>query len=210
MLNLKTKTKREKEQSRRHVAVILWTDKSYLHIGEKKRDSLHTGQPHTSSSLALFPLEWKTPSLLSSCNTQYERQKHKVLHITCPHTTPPHFWLLCPVLVGKTRLTQEKIISISLSFTRRDDRGHCPDTQQGPVQKMGRSIPSLEPSTFLKHVNKFCFYTTLHPRFQNCYQKWVYYFYSLSRKTHEEWHQTKEQFNSSIESSLLTSLLKIP
>lgn len=107
--------------------------------------------------------------------TSRMRQKHKVLHITCPHTTPPHFWLLCPVLGGKTRLTQEKMVSISLSFTMRSGTGHCPDTDQGPVQGMGRSIPSPEPSSFLKHVNKSSFYSILHPRFQNCYQKSFYY-----------------------------------
>lgn len=56
-LNLKPKTKWEKEQSRRQTVVTLQGDKFYLHTGEKKRDSLHTGQPHTSSSLASFLLE---------------------------------------------------------------------------------------------------------------------------------------------------------
>lgn len=139
---------------------------------ERKRGTACTQDNHTHHLVWLLSF-WNEKLLHHHLPATYSMKDRNIKYspITFPDTRPAHFWLLCPALVGKTRLTREKMVSVSLSFTRRGDTGHCLDTQQGPVQGMGRSIPSPEPSTFLKHENKSSFYSTSHPKFQNCYQK---------------------------------------
>lgn len=98
----------------------------------------------------------------------------------------------------------------------RGNPGHCPDTQQSLNNLFSEwkihPLPRTSTSVSQRCASQFIFYSTLHQRLQSYLWKvlYLYSFYSLCRKMHEEWHHTKQWFNGGIESRFLTRLPKIP
>lgn len=97
----------------------------------------------------LFGMKNSSISVFLQHRVWIDRTYFTSFALTLTHSS----WLLCPMLVGKTQLTQEKMVSISWSFMKRSNTGHDPNTQQSPAREWADpSLPHSPPHQFLKEL----------------------------------------------------------